>query len=331
MLSALLIPHRTRNSMSRHNGNDHNRLDDAARAGWLYYVAQNTQDEIADKMGISRQSAQRLVALALREKLVKFRLDHPISECMDLARRLRDRFDLSFCEVTPTDPASNDPALGIAEVAAAEMEKFLKSSTRIVMALGTGKEIRGAVEQLSPMDCPDHKVVSLVGNLAPDGSASFNDVIMRIGDRVHAPHYPMAVPVVATSKQERDILIAQRPIQSNVALAQGADICFVGIGELNDDPPLLTDGFISRDELIELQQAGAAGEVVGWAFDDQGRLIDGLTNDRVASVPMRQPPPRPVIGVARGANKLRAIRGALAGRWITGLITDEATAQALLR
>ena len=27
------------------------RLDDAARAGWLYYVAGNTQDEIARKLG----------------------------------------------------------------------------------------------------------------------------------------------------------------------------------------------------------------------------------------------------------------------------------------
>ena len=35
------------------------RLDDAARAGWLYYVAGNTQDEIARKLGVSRQTAQR--------------------------------------------------------------------------------------------------------------------------------------------------------------------------------------------------------------------------------------------------------------------------------
>ena len=32
------------------------RLDDAARAGWLYYVAGNTQDQIAAKLGVSRQS-----------------------------------------------------------------------------------------------------------------------------------------------------------------------------------------------------------------------------------------------------------------------------------
>ena len=60
------------------------RLDDAARAGWLYYVAGNTQDEIARKLGVSRQSVQRLVSLAVSERLVKVRIDHPIGRCMDL-------------------------------------------------------------------------------------------------------------------------------------------------------------------------------------------------------------------------------------------------------
>jgi len=316
--------------MPKHGHNEHNRLDDAARAGWLYYVAENTQDEIAEKMGISRQSAQRLVALAARERLIKFRLDHPIAQCMDLAHRLKDRYRLDFCEVTLADPSSDDPALGIAQVAAVEMEKALEAKSPIVMALGTGREIKDAVEQISAMNCPHHKVVSLVGNLAPDGSASFNDVIMRIGDATQAPHYPMAVPVVATSREERDILCAQKPIRSNIALAQSADIAFVGIGEIDDEPPLLTDGFITQSELDDLIVAGGAGEIVGWAYDDQGALIAGETNDRVASVPLNQPAERLIIGVARGPKKLRAIRGALAGRWITGLITDESTAEALV-
>jgi DNA-binding transcriptional regulator LsrR (DeoR family) len=313
--------------MSKHTKNE--RLDDAARAAWLYYVAQNTQDEIAEKMGVSRQSAQRLVALATRERLVKFRLDHPIAKCMDLAQRLKVRYGLDFCEVTLADPSSDDPALGIAQVAAAEMERVLRTESPIVMALGTGREIRGAVEQISAMNCPQHKVVSLVGNLAPDGSASFNDVIMRVGDATRAPHYPMAVPVVATSREERDVLCAQKPIRSNIALAQSADVAFVGIGEIDDAPPLLTDGFITRKELRDLIAAGGAGEIVGWAYDDQGTLISGQTNDRVASVPLSQPADKPIIGVARGQNKVRAIRGALAGRWITGLITDETTAEIL--
>ena len=64
------------------------RHDDAARAGWLYYVAGNTQDQIAAKLGVSRQSAQRLVSLAVSEGLVKVRLDHPIANCLELAARL---------------------------------------------------------------------------------------------------------------------------------------------------------------------------------------------------------------------------------------------------
>ena len=96
----------------------------------------------------------------------------------------------------------------------------------------------------------------------------------------------MAVPVVATSKEERDVICAQKPIRSNIALALSADVSFVGIGELNDAPPLLTDGFITRKELHELQAAGAAGEIIGWSFNDLGHLVNGLTNDRVASVPL---------------------------------------------
>lgn len=317
--------------MAKQGNSESSRLDDAARAAWLYYVGQITQDEIAEKMGISRQSAQRLVALAMRERLVKFRIDHPIARCMSLARELKEAYGLDYCEVVVADPSSRDPALGIADVAAVEMERYLDSKQPIVMALGTGREIRGAVERLPAMRCPHHKVVSLVGNLAPDGSASFNDVIMRIGDRAQAPHYPMAVPVVASSPEERDILCAQKPIRSNIALAQSADVCFVGIGEIDDSPPLLTDGFITKEELQDLVSAGGAGEIVGWAFDDRGALIDGETNHRVASVPLSQPAKSPMIGVARGQKKLRAIRGALAGRWITGLITDETTAEALTR
>ena len=41
-------------ALSKRRENGDNRLDDAARAGWLYYIAGNTQDEIAAKLGISR-------------------------------------------------------------------------------------------------------------------------------------------------------------------------------------------------------------------------------------------------------------------------------------
>src|SRR5215469_9614769 len=315
--------------MVRNDDRDDAKLDDAARAGWLYYVAGNTQDEIARKLGISRQSAQRLVSLAISKKLIKVRLDHPIASCMSLAELLTKRYDLKYCDVVPSDPSATSTVIGVAEAAAAYLERILCSQTPLILALGTGRTIRASVNQLAPMDCPQHKIVSLVGNIAPDGSASFFDVITKISDIVKAPHFPMPVPVVASTVEEKAVLAKLKAVKHVCNLAKRANVTMVGIGALDDNAPLFEDGFITRGELRALRKAGAVGEIVGWAYDGDGRILAGHTNERVVSVPIGKVGRAAVIGAAMGPAKLAAIRAALVGQLISGLITDEATARAL--
>ncbi|HMM63714.1 MAG: sugar-binding transcriptional regulator [Mesorhizobium sp.] len=306
------------------------RLDDAARAGWFYYVAGNTQDQIAAKLGVSRQTAQRLVSLAVSEGLIKVRVDHPIAQCLDLAQRLRSRFALDLVEVVPSDPDSTSTTIGIAGAAAAEIERRLRSERPIVMAIGTGRTLKAAIEQLPPMECPQHKVVSLTGNIAPDGSAAFYNVIFTMADRIKARSFPMPLPVIASSPQEREMLLGQPMIQPTLALAARADVTFVGIGDLGPKAPLYEDGFVSEGELKALQKAGAVGEIVGWVFDREGRMIDGITNDRVASAPLPSRERSLVVALAMGERKLPGILAAVNRRLVNGLITDERTAAALL-
>lgn len=307
-----------------------NRLDDAARAGWLYYVAGNTQEEIASKLGISRQSAQRLVSLSVSEGLIKVRLDHPIGRCMDLAARVKARFALDLVEIVPSDPTSESSTIGVAEATAAEIERWLKRPDPIVMAIGTGRTLKAAVEQLMPMECPHHKVVSLTGNIAPDGSAAYYNVIFNVADTVKARSFPMPLPVIASSARERELLHAQPMIRETLALAAKADVTFVGVGDIGPDAPLYLDGFITDAELKALQKAGAVGEVCGWAFDADGKLIEGLTNDRVASAPMPSREHSLVVAIAMGKRKLPGIKATLNRRLVNGLITDERTAEGLL-
>lgn len=306
------------------------KLDDAARAGWLYYVAGNTQDEIAAKLGVSRQSAQRMVSLAVSEGLVKVRLDHPIAHCLDLAAQLKKRFGLKMAEVVPTDPGSTSTTLGVADAAAAEMTRWLKLDTPVVVGIGTGRTLKAAIEMLSPIDCPQHKVVSLTGNIAPDGSAAFYNVIFNIAEKVKARSFPMPLPVIASSPEERELLHSQPMIRSVLELSAKADVAFIGIGDLEDDAPLFVDGFISRAELQTLRQAGAVCEIVGRAFDRNGVAIEGLTNERVASALIPSRETAMVIAIAKGEKKMPGIAAALKGNLINGLITDERTAEALL-
>ena len=64
--------------------------------------------------------------------------------------------------------------------------------------------------------------------------------------------------------------------------------------------------------------------------DAKGRLIKGGTNRRLTSIPPQVPAQTATIAAAVGRAKVPAIKAALAGRLINGLITDEATARAVL-
>lgn len=306
--------------------NQGRKLEQAARAAWLAHVGGKTQDEIAGMMGISRQTAQRLVAQAMAEGLVKIRIDHPFAHCLELAAELRAKWRLQFCEIAPADA----PASGVAHHLAATMERWLRRPEPLTLAIGTGRTLRGAVSQLPHIDCPQHRIVSLTGNIATDGSTAYYNVLFSMSDLVTARSFPLPLTVILPSTEEQQAMTRQPGIQRVIEMSAQAEVAFVGIGTMDEQAPLMLDGFITREDLDALIAAGAVGEITGWAYDAKGRLIPGLSNDRVASAPILPRDRTLVIGAASGAKKVPALRGALRGGLIGGLITDATTAEALL-
>lgn len=306
------------------------RRDDAARAAWLYFIGGRTQDEIAAQLDLSRQAVQRLVALAVSEKLIKFRLDHPIAACAELGARLAERHGLSFCEVTPSDPDAPGAVAGIASVAALRLQRLLASKAPIVICVGTGRTLRAAVEELDTLERPQHKVVSLVGAMAAGGLASPYDVVMRLGDKAGTQRYPMPAPVLTETVEDREALQDQRAFTVLRELRDQARASFFGISEIGWQAPIHRDGFMSDADISALIEAGAIGEITGWSFDGRGRPLDSPVNRRVASLPLEIPPKRLTVVVGCGAQKVVPLKAALEGGLASALITDEATARALL-
>jgi DNA-binding transcriptional regulator LsrR (DeoR family) len=140
----------------------------------------------------------------------------------------------------------------------------------------------------------------------------------------------MPVPVISETAEERALFHRLKPVQAVVRLAETADVTFVGVGQMGDDAPLYKDGFVTRGQLIEMQTAGAAGEIVGAVFDTEGRYLETPLSDRMGGHRIEPGREVPVVGLASGASKIAAIRAALKGRILNGLVTDEKTADALL-
>ncbi len=129
--------------------------------------------------------------------------------------------------------------------------------------------------------------MSLVGNILADGSASFFDTVGRLADRTGARHYPMPLPFLMESQDERDRMVRIDAIAKVKAVADKADLKLIGIGQMDQKAQMHVDGFVTREELTEMMRLGAVGEITGWAYDAKGKLIKGGTNRRLTSIPPR--------------------------------------------
>jgi DNA-binding transcriptional regulator LsrR (DeoR family) len=307
------------------------KLEAAVRAAWLYYVAGNTQHEIAQKLKISRPTAQRLVALAVERGLVKVRVYHKVASCLELAIALRQRYNLLVCNVVPVNVDDGVQVLRKIAVAAAQvMESYVSAFDPQIIALGSGQTIKAVIGELNSFERPHHRVLSLVGAIARDGASNPYDVALQAAEKLGSKCFLLPAPLLADSGDERKQWCRHRLYKVVEELSSKADVAFVGVGDIRDGCPLHRDGFITDEEVVDLMNAGAIGDHLGWTYDDRGELIHHSIHERVTSIQLPRPSRKPVIAFAGGEHKARAVLGALRGHWITGLVTDETCARAVL-
>ncbi|MEZ5932640.1 MAG: sugar-binding domain-containing protein [Alphaproteobacteria bacterium] len=296
----------------------------------MSFARNRTQDQIAQELQVSRQVVQRLMALAHKAGLIEFRLNHTLTECIELAERLKDRFGLRYCDVAPNESESNEDLATVGALAARYLETVLQSPRPMTLGVGNGKTMREVSRHLGRLDRPDCRCVSMMGNLTRNGRASNHDVVTWIADRLNADCYPRPMPVVTETVAECEVLQAQPGYARISELVAQAHLLIMGIGYWGRDGSLLEDGFINEDEAREAMQAGAVGEFLGFAIDSDGQVVDARYHARLTSYFPEPDQQRPVVIVASGVFRAPAVRAALAGRLANGLITDENTARLLL-
>jgi DNA-binding transcriptional regulator LsrR (DeoR family) len=109
------------------------------------------------------------------------------------------------------------------------------------------------------------------------------------------------------------------------------DAMAMAAGDLSKKSLLMRDALPPDTTIEQLVAAGGVGDILGTVIDAQGRPIDHPINERVIGIGLPDlTAVRNVILAAGGAHKVRVIRAILAHGSINTLVTDEATATALL-
>ena len=302
----------------------------AIRAAWLHYAGGLTQAAVAKRLGLPSVKAHRLIARAVADGVVKVTIDGEIVECAALEDQLCTRYGLDFCEVAPDLGEEGLPLRALGLAGAAFLRREIERGDTPVIGLGHGRTLAAAIQEMPRIDATGIRFVSLLGGLTRHYAANPHDVMHRLAAKTGAQAYVLPVPFFANSAEDRAVLLAQPGVREIFDMSGGAGLKLVGIGTADSGAQLVASGMIEPREIAEINAAGGAGEMLGHFFDAQGGVLETTLSARTLSVELNTRDDSRIVAIAGGAEKVGAVRAVLRSGWLKGLITDEATARAIV-
>lgn len=302
-----------------------------AKIAWLYYVQGLTQDAIASKLGCSRPTITRHLAKAKELGIVEIKIADHFRSCFDTEYALKTRFQLEEAIVVPSGDTLNETVKGVGKACAGYLERTLQDQDILGIAWGTSiYEVGKALQCKKNLNLT---VIQLMGGLNSSERINPEEIVKLIAAQLHASGIWLNTPAIVSSAAIKEALLSDPGVSSVLAKAQSCTKSLLGLGEVSLDSSLIVSNGITGMEMKQLQKLGAVGNILGQFFDIEGRLIHSFLEDRLIAAPLEMLQSIPLrIGIGSGGPyKVSAILGALHGRFINVLITDEETAQEILK
>jgi deoxyribonucleoside regulator len=300
----------------------------------LYYKKNYSQSQIGSRLELSSSTVSRLLNEALEKGIVQIHIHMPIPRDLELEQQLIERFGLKDAYVLETSEEGTDDTLlrGIGQLASTYLERSidaLPAGSSIGVAWGTG--VHAAVSALPDNYAQSIDVVQLVGGvgaLVVDSPDLGRMIARKLGGR----HYDLHAPVMVESATVRTMFLKEPSVREGIVRAKAVKLAILGISAtLDEASSYLRAGLFSRADLSNLRSQGAIGEICGHFYDPKGQHEGLEINERIVGLDLSHLQKIPQsVAIARGVAKAPAILGALYGKFMRVLATDDITAKAVL-
>ncbi len=320
--------------MAIKNDNTYQMLRLATRIARLYHEQGLTQPEIAKQLSISQTRVSRMLKDAEANGIVRTTVHVPAGIFSDLEDELQHKYGIGeFVIVDAGHPSDDSVMPALASSSAAYFEMAIPSC-EVVGISSWSETLLAAVDVMRPLakGITSH-IVQVFGGV---GRANSQMHATRLTERLaylaNARAIFLLAPGVVSSPEVHDTLMQDSSCRSVFSYYNQLSILLVGIGSLTPSRLLRDSGnVLDIQDIDELRDRGAVGDVCLRFFDRNGEFVDSSFNKRVLGITASQICATPrCIAVAGGIRKVEAIRAALRGKWISTLITDLEVARELL-
>jgi DNA-binding transcriptional regulator LsrR (DeoR family) len=306
-------------------------LNLATKAAWLSYVGGYTQTQVAKRLNVSTAKANRLIAYAHANNVVKIFIEGEIVECVELEEQLIKTYGLNSCSVVPAIDKDIDEFDAIGTVGASFLHQLFKRTKNTVIGIGKGRTLSSVVNHLPHSQNENLQFVSVSGGLTRKFSTNPFDVIHQISERTKSESYFLPVPYMAKDQQEKQMLLSQQSVVQMLDFAKTARIYIVGLGSLEGDAHVHQTGLIEESIWQTMKHKQAVGDFMGAFMDKDGNKIKDAANELSLGLSVDDIRGKQVIAIVGGKNKGTATKAALKTNTITDLIISEESAKQVIR
>ena len=300
----------------------------------MYHERGIRQVDIAETLHISQPRVSRLLKRANELGIVRTIVVVSQGIHTDIEEQLEDRYGLTEAVVVDVEGDDADILAGLGSAGAAYLESALTGGERIGISPWS-QTLLAVLDRMHPLRLAGaDNVVQLIGGLGiTSAQAQANRLLGDLAQLLGANATFVPAPGLVGDRTIRDGLLNDPAMRAVAAEWRSLTMALVGIGSLPPSEFLRRSGNAVDDaDQAKLLAAGAVGDVCHRFFDTTGNPVPsdldnrvlGIDSDTLRAIPRR-------IGLAGGPAKHHAIRAAIVGGWVNVLVTDIATAQALLK
>jgi DNA-binding transcriptional regulator LsrR (DeoR family) len=305
------------------------------RVARLYYEEGLNQNEVARRLGITQVAVSRLLKKAEAHGIVRTTVVPPPGAFADLEGLLEERFGLQQAIVGDATRDSEEAVLNAIGAAAAH---FLESTLKTGEVIGISSWSSSLLSMVDHMHPPrkveNCLVVQMLGGVGnPSAEQHANRLAIRLARLVHGDARFLPAPGVVGTRKASEVLLQDPYVRETVALFEKITLALVGVGALEPSALVASSGnTFSQEELETLQRNGAVGDICLRFYGADGREMKGTFDGRVIGIDLERLRRFPrSVALCGGKRKFAAILGALRGKWINTLVTDQYTAQRLIK
>jgi DNA-binding transcriptional regulator LsrR (DeoR family) len=296
----------------------------------LYYDENLSQQEIADKLSVSRSLIAQYLQQARDRGIVRIEVVNPMNSCENMALELQERANLERVFIVPGTHKFQDLTMrAIAGAAAKYMENNLKDSD--ILGMAWGRTITRLAQLLAPSVPRNIDVVPLMGERGYTGTYSqINQIVLQAAQSFNGNPYFLLTPMVVSSTKLRNDLIEDPEMRMVIERWDRLTMAVIGIGAVPPSPGAIV--YAGEKYMRMMQEHGAVGDICGRYFDDDGKLIESDFNKRMIAISLDQIRKiKRVVAVASGVEKSRAVMSAMKTKLLSVLFVDELLAESLLK